>query len=65
MYGYEVPRNNSHAIALDTRNDNTKWKDSTNLEMEQLREHQYLQDALSTQSSMMDATKLDVLQMDS
>ena len=39
MHGYEVPRNFLHAIELDNRNGNTKWKDSTNLEME-LREHQ-------------------------
>ena len=33
MCGYEVPRKYLRAIELDTRNGNTKWKDSTNLEM--------------------------------
>ena len=44
MYGYEVPRNYLHAIELDIKNGNTKWKDITNLEMEQLRENQTFQD---------------------
>jgi len=35
-YGYEVPRNYRHAIKLDNWNDNTKWQDSTALEMIQL-----------------------------
>ncbi len=38
-YGYEVPRNYNHAVELDKRNGNTKWQDSTALEMSQLHEY--------------------------
>jgi len=38
-YGYEVPRDYHHAIELDNQNDNTKWQDSTALEMIQLDEY--------------------------
>ena len=39
MYGYEVPKNYRRAIELDERNGNTKWQDSTALEMAQLDEY--------------------------
>jgi len=35
-YGYEVPCNYNHAVELDKCNGNTKWQDSTALEMSQL-----------------------------
>ena len=38
-YGYEVPRNYNHAKRLHLVNDNTKWRNCTNLEMAQLDEH--------------------------
>ena len=39
MYGYEVPKNYRRAVELDERNGNTKWQDSTALEMGQLDEY--------------------------
>jgi len=33
-----------HAMMLDLRNGNTKWQDSTSLEMEQLHEYQTFKD---------------------
>jgi hypothetical protein len=44
MYGYEIPRNFNHAVQLDERNGNTKWQDSTALEMQQLEEYATFQD---------------------
>ncbi len=38
-YGYEVPQDYNHAVELDKHNDNTKWQDSTALEMTQLYEY--------------------------
>ncbi len=43
-YGYEVLRNYHHAIKLDNRNDNTKWQDSTALEMIQLDDYNTFKD---------------------
>jgi hypothetical protein len=39
MYGFEVPLHYAQAVKLDTRNGNTKWQDSTVLEMDQLDEY--------------------------
>ena len=44
MYGFEVPRNYTHAMELDARNGNTKWKDSTILEMAKLAEFDTFKD---------------------
>jgi len=38
-YGYKVPQDYNHAIELGKRNGNTKWQDSTALEMTQLNEY--------------------------
>jgi len=43
-YGYEVPRDYNHAVELDKRNGNTKWQDSTALEMTQLHEYKTFKD---------------------
>jgi len=43
-YGYKVARDYLHAVALDLRNGNTKWQDSTGLEMEQLHKYQTFKD---------------------
>ncbi len=43
-YGYEVPRDYNHAIKLDKLNGNTKWQDSTALEMSQLHEYKTFKD---------------------
>jgi hypothetical protein len=40
QYGYEVPRNCQHAIEIDKKNGTTNWKESTALEMSQLKESQ-------------------------
>jgi hypothetical protein len=39
-YGFEVPQEDyKRALELDRRAGNTKWRDSTLLEMEQLRDY--------------------------
>ncbi len=43
-YGYEVPWDFNHAIELDKHNGNTKWQDSTALEMSQLHEYKTFKD---------------------
>lgn len=35
-YGFEVPRNYNHALEIDKKNNNTKWKDAANLELKQI-----------------------------
>ena len=35
-YGFEVPRDYNHAMELDKKNGNKKWKDSTGIEVELL-----------------------------
>ena len=44
MYGYEVPRDYKHAIELDKKNGNTKWRDAVTLEMNQLNEYETFSD---------------------
>jgi len=43
-YGYEVPRDYNHAVELDKHNGNTKWQDSTALEMSQLHKYRTFKD---------------------
>ncbi len=43
-YGYKVPRDYNHAVELGKRNGNTKWQDSTALEMSQLHEYKTFKD---------------------
>ncbi len=43
-YGYEIPKDFNHAVELDKRNGNTKWQDSTMLEMDQLHDYQTFKD---------------------
>jgi Reverse transcriptase (RNA-dependent DNA polymerase) len=38
-YGFEVPKNYAHAMALDSKNKNTKWKDAADLELKQIFEY--------------------------
>ena len=38
--GWEVPRDNAHALQLDIQNGNNKWKDAIDLEIEQIKQHQ-------------------------
>ena len=45
MYGYEVPRNHAHAMELDRRNGNTKWRDSEALEIAQVQEYSTFEDS--------------------
>jgi hypothetical protein len=44
MYGHEVPRNHVHAMELDKRNGNTRWRDSEALEISQVNEYDTFQD---------------------
>ncbi len=44
MFGYEVPRDYDHALQLDQRNGNSKWKDCTELEMKQIHEYKTFTD---------------------
>ena len=39
-YGFEVPKNYAHAMALDKQNKNTKWKDAADLEIKQIFDYQ-------------------------
>jgi hypothetical protein len=39
-YGFEVPRNNEHALQFDEKNGNTLWKDAVALELQQISEYQ-------------------------
>lgn len=43
-YGFEVPKNYAHAMALDARNKNTKWKDAADLEIKQIAEYKVFVD---------------------
>ena len=43
-YGYEVPRDYNQAVELAKCNGNTKWQDSTALEMSQLHEYKTFKD---------------------
>ena len=40
MFGYEVPRNYKHAEELDVQNGDTRWQDTTALEMKQIMEYE-------------------------
>ena len=44
MYGYEIPKNYKDALRLDRLNGNSKWQDSTKIEMDQLKEYQVFMD---------------------
>ena len=44
QYGYEVPKDYQHAVRLDERAGNTKWQDSTKVEMAQLDEYDTFKD---------------------
>ena len=43
-YGYEIARNYPHALTLDALNGNTKWRDCTALEMNQLYDYATFED---------------------
>ena len=43
-YGFEVPKNYSHAMTLDARNKNTKWKEAADLEIKQIQEYKVFAD---------------------
>lgn len=44
QYGFEVPRDYKHAMAIDERNKNTKWADACELELNQLKEYETFMD---------------------
>ena len=77
-YGYEVPHGYNHALELNKCNGNTKWQDSTALEMTQLHEYKMFtlekelsplmitrrfESTLSLMSNMMDDIRVGLLQM--
>jgi Reverse transcriptase (RNA-dependent DNA polymerase) len=43
-YGYEVPRDYSHALRIDAKNGNTRWADAVKLEFLQIDEYETFQD---------------------
>ena len=44
QYGFEVPRDYKHALRLDERNGNTRWRESVQLEMKQIWEYETFED---------------------
>ena len=44
MFGFEIPRSYKHALELDEKNGNTRWKDATDLELAQLHEYKTFRD---------------------
>jgi hypothetical protein len=44
QYGFEVPKDYQHAVRLDEKARNTKWQDSTKLEMAQLDDYDTFKD---------------------
>jgi hypothetical protein len=44
QFGIQVPRNVKEALALDARNDNTKWKDAMQAEIDSLNEYNTFND---------------------
>ena len=47
-YGFEIPKNYTHAVWLDNRNRNTKWQDATKLELGQQDEYSTFRDVGDT-----------------
>ena len=43
-HGWEVPRDYAHALQLDIHNGNNKWKETIDLEIEQIKEYQVFTD---------------------
>ena len=43
-YGYEIPCNYTHAVELDRCNDNTKWADTTALELRLMEKYNVFKD---------------------
>ena len=69
-FGYQVPRSHSDCVAIDMKNENTKWQEAEALEMKQLAEFDFKKkvavlrkgtngsmSTLSTMSSTMVVTK--------
>ena len=44
MFGFEIPRNYAHALELDKRNKNNRWKECTQLELSQLSDYVVFED---------------------
>ena len=43
-YGFEIPRNYSHALELDKRNGNTKWYEANNKELDTMYSYEVFED---------------------
>ena len=75
-YGFEVVRSHAHAMQLDAKNGNNKWKEAVNAELSQIVEYEMIEDkgkgaksqktinlydvTLCSMSSMTVITKLDM-----
>ena len=61
-YGYEIPRNGDykHAVDLDKAAKNTKWQDSTRLELDQIDSYQAFQDLGKDAPAPIDYKKIRV-----
>ena len=43
-YGFEVARSHAHAMQLDAKNGNKKWKEVVNIELSQITEYETFED---------------------
>ena len=44
QFGYQIPRDYKHALELDKNNGNSRWYDTTKIEMHQINEYQVFKD---------------------
>ena len=58
MFGFEIPRDATHARLLDQQNGNTKWQDAEYAEIQQLMDYQFAQDRGSADSKPLDHQKI-------
>ena len=47
MYGFQIPKDYAEAIRFNLQNNNSKWSDSTTLEMAQLMDYDTISSAVS------------------
>ena len=41
MFEFQIPRNYAEALRLDEQNENTRWQDCTELELQELQEYNF------------------------
>ena len=60
-YGFEVARSHAHAMQLDAKNGNKKWKEAVNTELSQIVEYETFEDiTLCSLSSITVTTRNDM-----